>query len=74
LLLWHGLTLLCEHGHSDAAAVAQWIVTVTGSEAIPFATITRLLSPAGVVFGTVNSVDEALPGAIDTELQLLVRA
>jgi hypothetical protein len=52
----------------------QRIVTGTGCEAIPFATTTRVLGPAGVVVGTVNWVDEAAPSAIETELQRLVRA
>ena len=50
------------------------MVTATGAEAIPFATTTRVLAPAGVVVGTVKSVDEEAPGAIDTDVQLLVRA
>lgn len=53
---------------------SQRIVTGTGCEAIPFATTTRVLAPAGVAVGTVKSVDEATPGATDTELPLLVRA
>jgi hypothetical protein len=53
---------------------SQRIVTGTGCEAIPFAMTTRVLAPAGVVLGTVKLVDEAEPGAIETELQLLVRA
>lgn len=55
-------------------ADGQRIVTGTGWEAIPFATTTRVLGPAGVVVGTVNWVDEAAPGAIETEVQRLVRA
>ena len=52
----------------------QRIVTGTGCETIPFATTTRVLLPAGVEFGTVNWVDEPAPGAIETDVQLLVRA
>jgi len=53
---------------------SQRIVTGTGDEAIPFATTTSVLLPAGVVLGTVNWVDELAPGAIETDVQLLVRA
>lgn len=53
---------------------AYAIVTDTGADAIPFATTTRLLGPAGVVAGSVKSVDDAAPGAIETDVQLLVRA
>ncbi len=52
----------------------QRIVTGTGWEAIPFAITTRLLAPAGVPAGMVNWVDEAAPGATETELQFFVRA
>jgi hypothetical protein len=53
---------------------SQPIVTGTGCEAIPFATTTRVLAPAGVVAGRVKWVDEAAPGAIETDVQRLVRA
>ncbi len=52
----------------------QPIVTVLGDEAIPLATTTSVLLPLGVVLGMVNLVEELVPGAIDTELQSLVRA
>ena len=52
----------------------QRIVTGTGCEAMPFATTTSVLGPAGVPVGMVNLVDEAAPGAIETDVQLLVRA
>ena len=41
---------------------------------MPFATTTSVLAPAGVVEGTVKSVDDAAPGAIETDVQLNVRA
>jgi hypothetical protein len=47
------------------------IVIGTGDEAIPSATTTRVLAPAGVVPGRANFVDEIAPGAIDTEVQSL---
>ena len=50
------------------------MVTGTGCEAIPFATTMRVLLPAGVELGTVNWVDEVAPGAIETDVQWLVRA
>jgi len=50
------------------------MVIGTGGEEIPFATTTRVLGPAGVVPGTAKWVDEAAPGAIETELQPLVGA
>ena len=49
-------------------------VTVTGAEAIPLATTTSVLLPAGVPAGSVNWVADLVPGAIDTEDQLVVRA
>jgi hypothetical protein len=52
----------------------QETVTVEGSEAIPLATTTSLLLPAGVVSGRVNWVEELVPGATETELQSWVRA
>ena len=52
----------------------QVMVTDTGADAIPFATTTRVLGPGGVVAGTAKSVDEEAPGAIETDVQLLVRA
>jgi len=39
---------------------------------MPFATTTSVLGPAGVPFGMVNLVDEAAPGATETDVQLLV--
>ena len=53
---------------------SQRIVTATGADAIPLAITTRVLAPVGVVFETVKWVDEATPGAIETDVQLLVRA
>jgi hypothetical protein len=41
---------------------------------MPLATTTRVLSPLGVVFGTVNSVEDLAPGATETDDQLLVLA
>ncbi len=52
----------------------QRTVTATGAEAMPLATTSSLPAPAGVALGSVNSVEEAVPGATETELQLLVRA
>jgi len=52
----------------------QGIVTVTGAEAIPLATTTSVLLPAGVPGGRVNWVADLAPGATETEVQLLVRA
>ena len=70
-----------ERGGHDRYAVllagrqrSQRIVTPTGDEAIPFATTTRVLLPAGVVLGMVKLVDEVAPGAIETDVQWLVRA
>jgi len=37
---------------------SQRIVTRTGWEAIPLATTTSVLAPAGVVLGTMNWVDK----------------
>lgn len=50
------------------------IVTVDGADAIPLAITTSVLGPAGVPAGTVNWVADLVPGAIDAEVQLLVRA
>jgi hypothetical protein len=50
------------------------IVTVEGDEAIPLATTTSVLLPAGVPGGRVNLVEDLVPAATDTEVQLLVRA
>ena len=58
----------------ETVGCTQLMATDTGCEAIPFATTTRVLGPAGVVFGTVKLVDEEAPGAIETEVQLAVRA
>lgn len=52
----------------------QEIVTVRGGEAIPLATTTSVLLPAGVLGERVNLVEDLVPGATDTEVQLLVRA
>jgi hypothetical protein len=49
-------------------------ITVVGDEAIPLATTTSVLLPAGVPGGRVNWVEDLVPGATDTEVQLLVRA
>jgi hypothetical protein len=59
---------------NDRSVRAQKIVTVAGGEAIPLATTTSVLLPAGVPGGTVNSVEDLVPGATDTEVQSLVRA
>jgi len=63
-----------EYPADGSSRSAQRIVTSTGSEAIPLATTSSVLSPAGVPFGTVKLVEDAVPGATDTELQPLVRA
>jgi hypothetical protein len=52
----------------------QETVTVEGGDEIPLATTTSVLLPAGVPGGRVNSVEDLVPGATDTEVQLLVRA
>lgn len=49
-------------------------VTETGADAIPLATTTRLLGPAGVVDGRVNLVEDEVPGAIETDVHPCVRA
>jgi hypothetical protein len=59
---------------NDRSFRSQGIVTGTGREAIPLATTTSVLLPAGVPGGSVNWVADLAPGAIDTEDQLLVRA
>ncbi|HSZ39006.1 MAG TPA: P1 family peptidase [Trebonia sp.] len=56
------------------SAGPQGIVTVTGGEAIPLATTTSVLLPAGVCGGRVNRVADQAPGATETEVQSLVRA
>jgi aryl-alcohol dehydrogenase-like predicted oxidoreductase len=63
-----------EYPADGSSRSVQRIVTSTGSEAIPLATTSSVLSPAGVPFGTVKLVEDAVPGATDTELQPLVRA
>ena len=45
-----------------------------GGEAIPLATTTKVLLPAGVPGGRVNLVADLFPGATDTEVQPLVLA
>ena len=45
-----------------------------GGEAIPLATTTKVLLPAGVPGGRVNLVADLVPGATDTEVQPLVLA
>ncbi len=47
---------------------------MNGGEAIPLATTTSLLWPAGVPGGRVNLVADLAPGATDTEVQPLVLA
>ncbi len=59
---------------NDRSVRPQEIVTVTGGEAIPLATTTSVLLPAGMPAGRVNLVEDLVPGATDTEVQLLVRA
>jgi hypothetical protein len=59
---------------NDRSVRRQGIVTVTGREAIPLATTTSELVPAGVPGGRVNWVEDLVPAATDTEVQLLVRA
>jgi hypothetical protein len=50
------------------------IVAGTGVEAMPFATTTSVLGPGGVRRGSVNSVVDGIPGAVEKVLQLCVRA
>jgi hypothetical protein len=59
---------------NDRLVRPQKIVTVKGGEAIPLATTTSVLLPAGVLGARVNLVEDLVPGATDTEVQLLVRA
>jgi hypothetical protein len=49
-------------------------VTITGFEAIPLATTSSRLGPMGVDRGNVNRATDLVPGAVETELQLNVRA
>jgi hypothetical protein len=54
---------------------SQWVmVTGTGFDAMPFATTTSVLFPGGVRRGSVNSVIDAAPGAVENVVQLCVRA
>jgi hypothetical protein len=62
---------LARNGH---AVRPQDTHTVDGGEAIPLATTTSVLLPAGVPGGRVNLVEDLAPGATDTEVQSLVRA
>lgn len=41
---------------------------------MPLATTTSVLRPAGVPGGRVNRVEDLVPGATETEVQLLVLA
>jgi len=50
------------------------MITSEGGEGIPLATTTSVLRPVGVPGGTVNLVEDLVPGATDTEVQPLVRA
>jgi hypothetical protein len=59
---------------NDRSVRPQEIHTVVGAEAIPLATTTSVLLPAGVPGGRVNRVEDRVPGATETEVQLLVRA
>jgi hypothetical protein len=59
---------------NDRSVRPQEIVTTEGGEAIPLATTTSVLLPAGVPDGRVNLVEDLVPGATDTEVQSLVRA
>jgi hypothetical protein len=63
-----------ESGSGHPAQRQRRTVTVTGFEAIPLATTTSRLRPSGVERGSVNFVFDLAPGAVDTELQLNVRA
>lgn len=56
------------------SAHLQRTLTATGGEAIPLATTTSVLLPAGVPRGRVKSVADLAPGATDTEVQCVVRA
>jgi hypothetical protein len=58
----------------DRSVRPQEIVTFDGGEAIPLATATSVLWPAGVLGGRVNLVEDLVPGSTDTEVQSLVRA
>ena len=73
-MLGTGLEAVASFARNDRSVRAQEIVTVAGGEAIPLATTTSVLLPAGVPGGTVNSVEDLVPGATDTEVQSLVRA
>ena len=59
---------------AETTAARYLTVTVTGGEAIPLATTTSVLLPAGVPAGSVNWVEDLAPAAMDTEDQLVVRA
>jgi hypothetical protein len=63
-------------GYPERAWLAQpqETHTVEGGEAIPLATTTSVLLPAGIPGGRVNLVADLVPGATDTEVQPLVRA
>jgi hypothetical protein len=59
---------------NDRSVRPQEIHTVAGAEAMPLATTTSVLLPAGVPGGRVNRAEDRVPGATETEVQLLVRA
>ena len=71
---WSHLGLQADGLYLPAGDSRQRTVTNTGADAIPLATTTRMLGPTGVVFETVKPVDERAPGAIETDVQSLVRA
>ncbi|HLY50830.1 MAG TPA: hypothetical protein VKR21_16700 [Solirubrobacteraceae bacterium] len=49
-------------------------MTATGAEGTPSPTTTSVLAPAGVPDGTLKFVAERTPGAIETDVNPLVRA
>lgn len=55
-------------------ALAAATDTLTASEAMPFATTTRLLAPDSMLPGIVKSTETELPGAIELLLGLVVLA
>ena len=60
--------------HEVALAPLSPIVTATGADAIPFATTRNFDGPAGMPAGSVKSVQETAPGAIERFAIFAVRA
>jgi hypothetical protein len=67
------ITVVSSAGTTDLAGYAE-TVTFSGGDAMPLATTTSVLRPAGVPGGRVNWVEDLEPGATETEVQLLVLA